>query len=701
MVKINHIKEILEIEDIQTRNNSLRKCFSAYTELVEISGYEKETLIILTNLTYKKQQVEDLLDEKFAKKTLGNTSHVEKCINEVSWFHTHNLKYPDIRVSKQRILAMEPIFHPYVISSANFNYTLGWSHNSAAVNLSKLFLCSFRLNSQMVCLASSVLNNIDVWKKVFALLGVTNKRLKSLAEKIASHLPKQSFPSSVDGYSTQVLLPYRDSYLSISPVTSHSVLAEIQKLSLTNSGKFTTIKYVRPSSVGELPASLGGNIRIFNYPPLTGKVEHRLSHSKEWKFENEENIFNSFALKESDFILALNGLISINQELTVKQRRIKKVSHLKQVRSSLIKWISPLIEWKSDIEDNTAAVELPEKLKISFVGEFLTFNENKLPSLVTELNHLFNTELSNDIKTRAFSFNGRLLIPMKSQIKWLLNQLASENKNYSTSEPLSSTNRYLYLQNIEATDVQALSNMYCSGIPSLTAVWGMLHNYQRELNQGLGTKIRFTSFSWFIHKYSAIKGIKLPEYGMQGANNKEFRRPGIRDNKYCDLSFNLIIHVSGLEHDLKKFDENKDMLKAFLPTRLAGGTLFPPELDSPCEWCEIYKFEEVLFSKLKRLPKSGSWIIPNKIPVADFNELIITIKENKNLCPTMLGYLLLDKPTQRANSISNLHSYAEPAIGLTECITGINMRFLGVDKFFKKAFWVLDAQDKFMIMKGA
>ena len=144
MVKINHIKEILEIEDIQTRNNSLRKCFSAYTELVEISGYEKETLIILTNLTYKKQQVEDLLDEKIAKKTLGNTSHVEKCINEVSWFHTHNLKYPDIRVSKQRILAMEPIFHPYVISSANFNYTLGWSHNSAAVNLSKLFLCSFR-----------------------------------------------------------------------------------------------------------------------------------------------------------------------------------------------------------------------------------------------------------------------------------------------------------------------------------------------------------------------------------------------------------------------------------------------------------------------------------------------------------------------------------------------------------------------------
>jgi CRISPR-associated protein Csy2 len=695
MVNINHIKEILDIEDIQTRNNTLRKCFSAYTELIEISGYEKEALIIFTNLTYKKQQVEDLLNEKLAKKTLKNVFHIDKCIDEVSWFHTHNLKYPDIRVSKQRILAMKPILHPYVISSANCNYTLGWSHNSAAVNLSKLFLCSFRLDSQIVCLASSIRNNIDLWKKAFALLGVTNKRLKSLSEKIELHLPKQSFPSSVDEHSTQILLPYRDSYLSISPVTNHSVLAEIQKLSLTNSGKFTTIKYVRPSSVGELPASLAGKIRIFNYPPLVGKVEHRLSHSKRWRLENEKDIFNAFALKESDFIFALNGLLSINQELTVKQRRIKKVSHLKQVRSSLIKWISPLIEWKSDLEDNTVAFELPEKLKISFVGKFLTFKANKLQGLVTELNPLFNTELSNDIKNRTFSFNGRLFIPIKSQIKWLLNQLASENKSNSTYEPLSSRHRYLYLQNIEAIDVQALSNMYCSGIPSLRAVWGMLHNYQREINQSLGTKIRFTSFSWFIHKYSAIKGIKLPEYGMQGANNKEFRRPVIRDNKYCDLSFNLIIHVSGLEHDLKELDGNKDMLKAFFPTRLAGGTLFPPGLDSPCEWCEIYKLEEMLFSKLKRLPKSGSWIILNKIPVADLNELITTIKENKNLCPTMLGYLLLDKPSQRANSISNLHCYAKP-----ECITGINMRFLGVDKFFKKSFWMLDAQDKFMIMKS-
>lgn len=68
----NHIKEIIDIKDVQTRNNTLRKCFCAYTELVEISGYEKEDLIILTSLTYKKQQVEDLLDEKLAKNTLKN-----------------------------------------------------------------------------------------------------------------------------------------------------------------------------------------------------------------------------------------------------------------------------------------------------------------------------------------------------------------------------------------------------------------------------------------------------------------------------------------------------------------------------------------------------------------------------------------------------------------------------------------------------
>jgi CRISPR-associated protein Csy2 len=65
----------------------------------------------------------------------------------------------------------------------------------------------------------------------------------------------------------------------------------------------------------------------------------------------------------------------------------------------------------------------------------------------------------------------------------------------------------------------------------------------------------------------------------------------------------------------------------------------------------------------------------------------------------MLGYLLLGAPQSRANSQEALHCYAEAAIGVVQCINTNEIRLQGMKNFFNRAFWMLDAQEQFMLMK--
>ncbi|MBO1273735.1 hypothetical protein J3L11_19255, partial [Shewanella sp. 4t3-1-2LB] len=77
--------------------------------LFDVSGLEQIALVILINLTWSaKDKPDDLLDKLIAKKQLANSNFLSCCVDEVAWFHTHNLKYPDIRVSMQRILSLPP-----------------------------------------------------------------------------------------------------------------------------------------------------------------------------------------------------------------------------------------------------------------------------------------------------------------------------------------------------------------------------------------------------------------------------------------------------------------------------------------------------------------------------------------------------------------------------------------------------------------
>ncbi len=699
MVGKQVFQELLNVDDISERNIGLRRAFTAYTEQIDVTGYEASALTILLNLTYPRKRVDDLLDRRLARQTLNTDAHLDACIGEVKWLHTHNLKYPDIRVSKQRLILESPSLHPHVLSSANCIKTLGWSHDSAKVNVAKLFTCHFLWKKHVHCLATLLVEPPKEWKLAFKQLGMPSKLFMNLCGRVRALLPADDSPNRVDKYSIQVRMPYRDSYLAITPVVSHALQSEMQQAAIAKRGQYANIEFTRPAVVGELSASLGGNIKVLSYSPRIQNAAYGLSDSWVLKVQAGQTVLNQGALLQPRFKKALEDLLSNGFEQALKQRRQQKVASMRQIRFAISEWLSPLLEWRLEVEENKVnAIELA-CIHGSFEYQFLTIPNDHLVELLNPMFSLLNTVLSNSNPLQKYAFHHRLMKPLKSSLKWLLDNLSKEPNSVTIDSEQENLYRYLYLKGIRVFDAQALSNPYCAGIPALTAVWGMMHNYQRRLNESLGTQLRLTSFSWFIRQYSSVAGKKLPEYGMQGTSENQFRRAGIVDHRYCDLVFDLVVHIDGYEEELKVLDGSINALKASFPANFAGGVMHPPEIGSVDEWCGLYRNEASLFTKISRLPASGRWIMPTRYQISSLDELLVLFEQKASLCPVMSGYLLLEEPKTRLNSLEALHSYAESAIGVVECATAIDIRLQGISNFFRRAFWMLEIKESSMLMK--
>jgi CRISPR-associated protein Csy2 len=690
-------RQILDVEDVSERTAALRRAFAVYSAPMDVTGNETSALTVLLNLTYPKSDVKDLLDQSLARSTLRDKEHIDSCVNEVQWLHSHNLKYPDIRVSKQRLKAKPPIAKYGVISGANCLPVLGWSHDSGKVNLIKLFGTYFFWQRRVCCLAELMQDLPKPWEKAFEGQGMQSKQIMELCYRVSHCLPGSVFPNAVDRHSVQVRMPYRDGYLAITPVVSHSLQLEIQKAALSKQVRYTSLTFARPTSVGDLAASLGGSIKVLNYPP---RVNDKASSSVEVQLERlyrGETILNLRALSQLRFKKALELLLNSRFAVALKQRRNHRVTSLRQIRASLAEWIAPIVELRAAFEEKTQLLYKLDTGEFTLERQLVTLPHAELSELLKPLLKLLNSYLSNHPETAQYAFHQQLMLPLKSQLKWLLSNLCADEHTIPPDN--ERPQRYLYLKGIRVHEAQALSNLYCAGVPSLTAVWGMLHRYQRQLNGILSTRIRLTSFAWYVRSFSYLKGKRLPELGMHGHKQSEFRRPGIIDLRYCDLTFDLVIHLDGFEDDLDVLDIQPEALKASFPTTFAGGVMHPPEVSTKTEWCTLYQGELELYSRLCGLSRSGTWIMPTKYKLSELSELIGLLSNDPSLCPTMLGYLLLGAPQSRANSQEALHCYAEAAIGVVQCINTNEIRLQGMKNFFNRAFWMLDAQEQFMLMK--
>lgn len=146
-------------------------------------------------------------------------------------------------------------------------------------------------------------------------------------------------------------------------------------------------------------------------------------------------------------------------------------------------------------------------------------------------------------------------------------------------------------------------------------------------------------------------------------------------------------------------DLSENLLKAAFPSRYAGGTLHPPLLYYQVDWFQVYAKPLALFQRIRSLPKGGSWLYPTSVEVSCFEELAEQLTLRPTMRPAALGYLALEEPKPRQGSITQLHCYVEPVIGLLECVDAVTVRPPGARHFFNHGFWAMHCKKASMLMK--
>lgn len=684
------LSTLLELDE-PSRSEAIRKAFAPYTPLLEVSEDVNAAILALLNLSHKRHFAPDLLNKKRAVETLKDWEHIEGCAQEVQWLHSHNLKHPDTRVAHQRLLVRAKKPSGSVISSFNSVSRLGWSHNSAAVNKAKLFGAQFTFNGVTHCLATIILDNDQRWQEKFKKLGMSDGQWIYLQSLFDSYFTENLSPSYVDRRSVQVTFLYQGTDVSITPVASHSLLADIQISRRNKSGHFLTIKHWHPSSVGNLASSLGGNVSALNYPPrfLANSYYKENGRSSGGFFVD----FHHSSLRSKTFILACHNIIESKILLIAKKRRVCRDSAIKLLRESLSEWLSPISYWRN------LGVEVPSERESSTALLLIAALDENLLENLPEVNKKLHSVLVKDPKTQSFAYHPELLIPFKTQLKSLLIGMKIKEDEGMAEEPY----HYLHLKNLHVFDAQVLSCPYLVGLPSLLALWGTVYNYQLRLRNILKRNVVFEGVAWFLRQYEPSSGVRIPAPYLPPTKPGETpKRPGLIDMRFCDLRMDLVIRYRlDDRHDTPLGDDELPMLQSAFPGRFAGGTMQPPPLHEDLQWCQVYRDKNSLLAAISLLSDDGRWIVDSEKQVQSIESLVAWLAKHPNHLPAMSGYQLLEEPCHRPGSHRQLHAYAEPLVSLTESLSPANLRLNGTAHFLQNVFWRLQTQNLTMLMKKA
>ncbi|NOH99067.1 type I-F CRISPR-associated protein Csy2 [Vibrio sp. 99-70-13A1] len=689
------LSDLLTIEDEAVKQAALKKIFMPYTEDVCVEGYEKEALTILLNLSSSHQadRCSNWLDVARAKRHLKAADNLEASLDEIKWFHTHNLKFPDCRVKDQRIVAQPLVTTEAFISSAALQQRLGWAHNSAVYRHTLWLLNPFRWQSQSVSLLSLIQQETPVWLELLKGFGLGTKSLARLQNTMAEDLPENSLPDSVSTYSKQLRFPWGDDYVSVTPVVSHAIQSELEVRARSQESKLSFVSSSLPNSasIGNLCGSLGGHMKALNYPlnvkPAKGGT---LPESR----KKSGHYFDDYQVTNAKICQVLNHLIGSEPSKTQKQRESARKVRSKILRKQIALWMLPLIELRDivDADPNQQPLEHDDTL----AKAFLVLPESDLGSLASELNRRLHLALQNNKFAAKFAYHPKLMQVIKAQIVWVLEQISkpSSNEDKVTGE------QYIYLSSMRVQGAVAMSSPYLCGAPSLTAIWGFMHHYQREFNKlvNCDSPFEFSSFSFYVRSEKIQPTAKLtePNSVAKARTVSNAKRPTIRSERLADLEIDLVIRV----YSDSRISDFKSALKTALPVAFAGGALYQPQLSTQIEWLRTFTSKSELFHVIKGLPAYGRWLYPSENQPSDFDELERFITKDADNLPVSIGYHLLEHPTKRGNSITSCHAYAENAIGLAQRVSPIEVRFSGRDHFLNHAFWSIECSSETILIKN-
>lgn len=675
-----NLQDAFAIESPKEKTTTIRKLFAPYTPHVAVDGLEEQALTVLINLVYKRSEIDDLTSVRAAKSVLGDEVLFSKCINEVKWFHTHNLKYPDIRVSHQRLISKVVSEDIAGICSRSLPLSFGWSHNSAEINHAKLFLTSFIWQGKVTCLAKLLITEELVWIDLIRAYGYTKKVVLDIAGKIKQQLPVAELPLEISSFSIQLQMPYLQCYLAVTPVVSHAMQAKIQQLTTERKLNSGLVEHSRPANVGDLASSVGGNIRVLRYFPKTNSKAVNRS-----KVANNdiEKAFKVRALLSSQFQQALLVLVGIKQFNTLRQKRLARVAAIRQVRVSLQLWLDNILEAKNNVQEQA----YPEWAK--------HYLDQTITNCISQFSNILNESLSSLSKLKRFAYHPNLMGLFKAQLNYVFTHCAAEEETLNDEQIV-----YVHCQDMRVFDAEAMANPYIQGMPSLTALNGLAHNFERKLKNFIDPSIKCIGSAIYIENYQLHTGKPLPEPSKlkQVAGRSHVIRSGIIDKPKCDITLDLVFRLFvPNEEILNKL--NSQLIKPALPSTYAGGTMHPPSLYQNIDWCRLYTKPSELFKDLKAKPSNGSWLYPSKKVVKSFEQLIDALNGNFNLRPAAIGFAALEEPVKRDATLHEYHCYAEPVIGLLECVSNTSVKYAGAKQFFHDAFWVMDVQKESMLMK--
>lgn len=672
---MTHLSEILAIEDNTERQSALKRSMMSYTEPVAVDGTEEELLTILLNLSQSKPKCKDFRDDKRAKQYFKTENNLEKAIGEIKWVHTHNLKYPDSRVSEQRLFV-------------SCDQALGWAHNSATYPHTIWLLNSFYWQSEETCLLKLFLQQSVFWVKLLSKFGLTKVKFKHVLEEIDKQLGTSSFPESVSTYSKQIRLPYYGSYLSVTPVVSHQMQIELERLARKEADKprLTNLELPHPASIGNLCGSLGGHMRLI-YSPTGARHGQTLANSR----KQTEKFFDNYQLTNKRTAGVLRHLTGQSPQITKQRQRRARVHQVKILRKQIALWLLPLIELK---EQRMFGELVNFDCQDELICRFIKCELEQLPELVKSITHRIHYELQENRYTRKFAYHPQLIQPIRTQVEWILKQLATGDEPEQTFEG----EQYLYLSGLRAEDVQAQSSPYVVGAPSLTGVWGFVHRYQLNTLDVINDDIDFdfSSFAIFVRNERIYHSAKLSEFNDTVAKRQvsAAKRPTIRSDIYSDLEFDLVIKVN-TRCSLRDYEKQ---LKAALPSNFCGGVVFPPKINSSITpWVSDSKSS--LFFKLKGLSCSGVWLEPTKFNDVSLNALASALVDDSSFVAISNGYRLLENPKLRDGAITSDHAYAENVVSLGERVNPIDYRLRGANSFFSSAFWSLQIENEAILIK--
>ncbi|HHX8339601.1 hypothetical protein J4H46_07000 [Vibrio alginolyticus] len=688
------LQNLIDIEDPQLRFAEIKKAFMPYTRPVDVDGNEKQALVVLLNLSLSKPEAKDWLDFTRALGYFANSDNLVTAEQEIQWFHTHNLKFPDCRVSEQRIIATPLYSETLTLTSQSLNRTYGWAHNSAVYKHTIWLLNEFRWRGRVENLLNLICAGDDFWLELLADIELKPKAQIQLKDLIERQLPPTHLPDKVNRYSKQLRFPWKGDYLSVTPVVSHAMQQELSVLSRQGecSLRFKTMSYPNSASIGNLCGSLGGYINILSYPIEVIANRHQTLGASR---SRTNRYFDDFQLTSKRTCSVLAHLTGFEQPQTRKAQKHVRQYQLKVIRKQIARWLLPLIELRDNLV--TEPIGFYDEPEDELVKRFLTINESDFLDLTTGLNQRLNLALQNNRFASRFAYHPKLMRVLKTELIWVLTQLSSPEPDLPSV--FDSKVQYLYLSSMRVFDAAALSCPYLSGAPSLTAVWGFVHRYQRELQDLLPDgegQFEFKDFAIFVRNELVQTSAKLTESSViaKARSISPVKRTTIIREDSSDLVFDIVITI---ESD-QRLSDYQSQLRAALPTNFAGGTLLQPEIKPEINWLRTFVSQSVLFQAVKGLPGYGTWLSPYSFQPQNLAELQERLSIDGSLIPVVNGFHFLEQPQERKGASTNLHTYAENNIALAKRVNPIEVRLAGRDQFFEQVFWSLEVTEQTILI---